>query len=257
VNIHFLFFESSKENAETLVLLHGLGSSSLDWEYQFQALNQRYQLVVPDIRGHGKSSLEGDFSIELFAKDIEALMSYLHIAHYHIVGLSMGGAIAFQMAINDSPKVTSLIVINSAPGFSKTSPLVWFKIKLRRAVLGLFGLKVVAPKIAAGLFPDGKNQALANKFIERFANNNKTAYLKSMAALLQWDVYPQLDKISCPTLILAAEKDYFSLESKAAYTRQIAKATLQVINNTHHALPVEDPERCNQAILQFLKCHSK
>jgi len=253
VDIHYLIIESSTQNAETLVLLHGLGSSSLDWEYQYQPLSEKYRLVIPDIRGHGKSSLDGKFSIELFAKDIQLLMQQLGIEQYHVAGLSMGGAIAFQLAIENQAALKSLIVINSAPGFAKSSALIWFKIQMRRVILRLFGLKAVAPKIAKGLFPNGSNPELSQQFTQRFGNNNKQAYLKSMKALLNWDIYARLGEIKCPTLILAAENDYFSIESKIAYSEQIPHAKLQVIGATHHALPVEDPVACNQAIIEFIE----
>ncbi len=249
---HFLVSQATPKKPETLVLLHGLGSSCLDWEYQYEDLAKDYSLLIPDIRGHGRSAAEGEFSIEQFAIDVIALVKHLKIESYHLIGLSMGGAIAFQMALQDDPALKSLTIVNSAPSFART-PFVWVKIKLRQTILRLFGLKAVAPKIAAGLFPDGQHPELVEKFIKRFNTNNKAAYLKSMSALINWDISDRLTEIQCRTLILAAENDYFSVASKKAYCKQIAKAKLKVIKNTHHALPVEDPAAFNQAIIEFIE----
>ena len=248
-----IYYEVSGEG-EAVLLLHGLGSSSKDWEYQVDALSQHYRVIVVDIRGHGQTSkAKGRYSIELFAHDIADLMERLQIDLFHIVGLSMGGMLAFQLALDIPERVKSITVVNSGPGFVSTSRKLKLVFAIRLLALRLFGLKAVAPKIAEGLFPKGSNPTLANTFIERFNNNDKSSYIKSMKALLKWSVLSQIESINCPALIITADRDYTSIASKKSYVTKMPKAKLVVIENSHHALPVEKPEKFNLIVIDFLK----
>lgn len=76
---------------EPLVLLHGLGSSSLDWELQVPLLSQHYRVILLDSRGHGRSDKPVDgYQIATFSEDLLALLEHLQTGPVHLVGLSMG-----------------------------------------------------------------------------------------------------------------------------------------------------------------------
>ncbi|MCF6194315.1 MAG: alpha/beta hydrolase [Kangiellaceae bacterium] len=240
-------------DGEPILLIHGLGSSTRDWEYQLEPFSKNHKVITLDIRGHGQTTnANGEYSIALFAKDIAKLMQKLHIDSFHIVGLSMGGMLAFQLALDIPDKVKSITVVNSGPGFVSTA----FKLKMifmfRILTLKLFGLKAAAPRVAEGLFPNGSNPALTKKFIERYVQNHKPSYLKSMKALVNWNVTAQIHEINCPVLIVAADNDYTSVESKRFYTNKIPNAELVIVKNSHHALPVEKPDEFNPIVLDFL-----
>ncbi|MCA9958095.1 MAG: alpha/beta fold hydrolase, partial [Anaerolineales bacterium] len=86
---------------EPVLLLHGLGSSVEDWELQLPLFSQKYQVVVVDVRGHGRSGKpSGPYSVPQFAADITAFIEQLGLAPLHMLGLSMGGMIAFQTAVD-------------------------------------------------------------------------------------------------------------------------------------------------------------
>src|SRR5689334_6959438 len=84
-----------------VVLVHGLGSSGRDWEAQIAALAPRYRVLTYDVRGHGSTSKpRGPYTIPQFANDLAALMDALDHKPAHVVGISMGGMIAFQLAVD-------------------------------------------------------------------------------------------------------------------------------------------------------------
>ncbi|MFX5610710.1 alpha/beta hydrolase, partial [Acinetobacter baumannii] len=97
-----------------VLLLHGLGSSARDWEYQLPALLGRYRLLVPDLRGHGRSGKpRGGYSMAGFAEDCAALLDRLGCGPVHLVGISMGGMIGFQLACDRPDLLRSLTIVNS------------------------------------------------------------------------------------------------------------------------------------------------
>src|SRR5579871_4641348 len=118
INDAELYFEVAG-SGEPVLLLHGLGSSTLDWEPQIEALKGEFRVISVDARGSGKSrdllKPGGPFTVKQFADDAIALLDHLGAAPAHVVGLSMGGMIAFQLAVDSPRHVSTLTIINSGP----------------------------------------------------------------------------------------------------------------------------------------------
>jgi len=241
---------------EPLVFIHGLGSNSQGWKYQLDYFAKHYQVILVDVRGHGQSTkASGQYSIELFSSDVAGLLNALKIESYHLVGLSMGGAIAFQLALDTPETIKSMTIVNSWPDFT----LKGWKQKLEMAfvysLVSLFGLKSIANKVAESLYPNNRNPELYEELIIHFCANDKACFLNARLALTRWSVMERLSEITCPTFILAADNDYTSMSFKKKYSKMIKGAKLQFIEDSYHALPVEKPDEFNPVLLNFLQQH--
>ena len=85
-----------------VLLLHGLGSSGLDWEYQIPALAARHRVITLDISGHGRPDKPRErYSLKGFSAKDQALIEHLHLEPEPVVGLSMGALIGFPLAVAD------------------------------------------------------------------------------------------------------------------------------------------------------------
>lgn len=94
-----MYYEIHGEG-DPLLLIHGLGSSSRDWEYQIPQLLKLYKVITIDLRGHGKTSKpKGPYSIRGFADDVASFLEAFNIKQVNILGLSMGTATGFELAI--------------------------------------------------------------------------------------------------------------------------------------------------------------
>jgi len=241
-------------DGEPLVFIHGLGSSSAGWKYQLEYFSKHYQVILVDVRGHGQSSITNNqYSIKQFASDIAKLMSRLEIEQYHIVGLSMGGAISFQMALDVPDSIKSMTIVNSWPDFTLQNVKEKLGMAFVYVLVKLFGLKSIVDKVAESLYPNNQNPALFDEFSQQFLANDKNSFLNARMALTRWSIMSELAKIRCPTLILAADQDYTSVAFKEKFTKLIAKAKILIVPNSHHALPVEKPDEFNPYLLDFLK----
>ena len=89
-------------------------------------------------------------------------------------------------------------------------------------------------------------------FIERWAENDKPAYLEAMKAVIGWSVVDRLEEIRCPTYVIGADGDYFPTEEKEIYVQLIPGAELRVIEEARHALPAEKPGEFNAVVQEFL-----
>jgi pimeloyl-ACP methyl ester carboxylesterase len=84
-----------------LLMLHGLGSSGDDWWFQIPAFSPHFQIILPNLRGHKQSSaLCGPIAIDTLAADIAQLLDALGIAQSHVLGLSLGGAVAQPLELS-------------------------------------------------------------------------------------------------------------------------------------------------------------
>lgn len=236
-----------------LLLVHGLGSSCQDWEYQIPTLAARYRVIVMDMRGHGRSDKPNErYSIPGFAADVEALIEHLQLGPVHLVGLSMGGMIGFQLAVDHPSLLKSLCIVNSAPQVKlKTANdgLQWAK---RWGLGRLFSMSAIGKGLSQTLFPKPEQADLRNKIAERWGQNDKRAYLASFDAIVGWGVQEKLSRISCPTLIVSADHDYTPVALKEAYVGLIRQARLVVIKDSRHATPLDQPEAFNRELLAFV-----
>ena len=101
-----------------LLFIHGLGSSTCDWNAQTDYFSEHYKVIALDLRGHGQSDkADGEYSIPLFAEDVSCLIKKLTLKEINIVGISLGGMIAMQLSIDHPELVKSLIIVNSFSEF--------------------------------------------------------------------------------------------------------------------------------------------
>lgn len=239
-----------------LVFVHGLGSSGIDWEYQVPAFATGHRVITVDLRGHGRSPRPpGPYSIPQMTGDLAALLDRLGIADAHIVGLSMGGAVAFQLAADAPQRVRTLTIVNSGPqGIPRTlkgrALVAW-----RLTLLKLFGLSALGETIANKLFPDERQQALRDTFVERLARNDEAAYVHALNALVGWSVDERVAAITVPALIVAADQDYTPVSFKEEYVARMPNARLVIVPDSHHALPLERPDAFNEVLAAFLAEH--
>jgi pimeloyl-ACP methyl ester carboxylesterase len=101
-----------------LVLLHGFTGSGADWQHVFDldALAQRFQLIVPDLRGHGRSNNPSStFTARQCATDVLALMDLLGLPRFHAVGMSLGGNVLLHLATRAPERVERMVLVSSTP----------------------------------------------------------------------------------------------------------------------------------------------
>jgi len=238
---------------EPVLFLHGLGSSSASWELQKEAFASRYRLIVPDIRGHGRSDKPpGPYSMALFGADIVGLMDALEIPAAHVVGLSLGGMIGFQMAVDNPGRLLSLVAVNSGPEVVPRTLKEKWAIWQRRLLVNLFSMDRIAETIGTRLFPEPEQAELRRAAIEGFAANDKAAYKAATGAILGWSVRQRLGEIRCPVLLIASDMDYTPVSAKEAYLAEIPAARLVVIENSRHAVILDQPGAFNAAVGDFL-----
>lgn len=242
---------------DPLVLLHGLGSSCQDWELQVPELARQYRVILMDIRGHGRSDKPRDgYTMATFSEDLLALLEHLQTGPVHFIGLSMGGMVGFQFAVDHPGWLRSLCIVNSAPEVKRRTRQDWIWWAKRWSMARLLSVETVGKGLAQRLFPKPQQADLRRKMAERWARNDKRAYLASFDAIVDWGVAERINQIRCPTLVISADQDYTPIQLKERYVALIPQARLAVIEDSRHATPLDQPQVFNQTVLQFLAAAS-
>lgn len=256
-----VYLENDVKSDVTLVLIHGFGGSKDTWSRMVKRLDDKYHVIIPDLPGHGESistQILG-YTTTQQAQRFESFLQAKKIKKFHLVGHSMGGAIALRAVKDNAENVTSLILID-AMGMHKTkslgdllveqsekNPLYDVCTKERLETLLNYSMCKI-PYIPEML----KDVILAEKC-------ERKALEKVMYEDLFKDV--KLDElvrsITVPTLILWGEKDaIIHLDNAKLFHHAIKKSKLVIFKELGHVSILEDPKKTADAIVEFIGHHS-
>lgn len=248
LGLHYL----TRGQGEPLLLIHGLGSSGGDWAFQVPALEARFRVIVPDLRGSGHSTTApGEYSIEGFATDLWALLDALGVARANVVGFSLGGAVGLEMALMRPGAVPRLVLINSLASYRIDHWRKWLEARGQMWLVRLFGLRRVARLVARRVFPEPWQAAMRERAATVIGALAPGPYLASAAALERWSALARLGGLTSRALVIAAEFDYTPLGEKRALAAQLGAALL-VVRGSRHGTPFDAIAVTNEALRGFL-----
>ena len=167
----------------------------------------------------------------------------------HLVGLSMGGRIARNVALRAPERVRSLVLVSTNPGFDAMTPE-----SVRRFVTDR---RNATPQSLRRLLGSKPNHAAYQELLDSVARVHEASYQKTLEASIEQDRAAPLEKISVPTLVMAGEEDtVYPPELARAMAKRIPGAELLMFERTGHLANLEQPERFNKAVLDFLSRHT-
>lgn len=188
------------------------------------------------------------------ARQMSGLLEQLGTGPANVVGLSMGGVVAQQFAL-EKPQWTKKLVLVST--FSVLRPEKWngwVYFAQRTAAVLFLGLNAQAQMVARRLFPDRQDQELREMFIAIVAKADPRAYRRAMFALGLFDSKKRLGQIKAPTLVVTgADNSTVSPARQEILVQGIPGARQVLIPQAGHAVTVDQAEKFNQALLEFLK----
>ena len=235
-----------------LLLVHGLGGSHDDWRLQRPVFARHHRLIVPDLRGFGASARREPFTIQQHARDMLKLLAALGVEEAAVVGLSMGGAVAIEMALVAPERVSALVLANTAPGYTLTNwerrRMAW----LRVLVASVLGVQAVARIWGRRFFPRRGQGRLRRRLVRRASETSRWVYLATLRSLVRWNAEARLPAIRAPVLVLGAEHDITTSDEKRRWTARIPGARFVEIPGSRHHSELDSPERFNREVLGFL-----
>jgi pimeloyl-ACP methyl ester carboxylesterase len=243
----------SHGQGEPVLLVHGLGSSGADWGLQVPALQAGFRVIVPDLPGCGQSERHaGACDIERFADDLWLLLDRLGEARVNIVGYSLGGAVALEMALQRPQAVPRLALINSLATYHIDHWRKWYEARVPAALVHLLGMRNMARLLAGRSFPEPWQQHMRARAVAVVGAVPADSYLAMAAALERWSATSRLDRLRSRTLMIAAEHDYTPLPEKRALAARMG-ASLVVVRGSRHGTPFDSIALTNACLLAHLR----
>jgi 3-oxoadipate enol-lactonase len=250
-HLRFHFKESGAGDA--LLFLHGLGSCSQDWPLQMPVFCSRFRVIAPDLHGQTDKPRKR-VSIAQMTADVACLLDELGVKRTHIVGLSMGGCVAQQLALDDPARVRSLTLVNTFARFDPGAPGNAIPLGIRLGVLSVLGLPAQARFVAARMFPKPEQAQLRTLAAERIASNDLATYYRLLFAISAFNVTRRLREIACPTLVIAGDRDTtVPLSAKQFLAAHIRGARFELVADSGHATPIDQPDVFNGLVMGFVQ----
>lgn len=230
-----------------VVFLHGIGGNRRSWDAQVAFFSRRFTAVAWDARGYGDSDdYDGPLDFRDFSADLLRVLQYFQVEQVHLVGLSMGGRIARSFALAHPDRVRSLVLANTSPGFDALPPdKVAAFVEQRRNLDSVAQAKRL-------LGPNAHPEAF-ERLVGSLRGVHRESYLKTVEASVAQDVAAPIERIAVPTLVIGSTEDpLYPVDMARAMAKRIPGARLVELPGGHVS-NLEQPERFNAAVLEFLK----
>jgi pimeloyl-ACP methyl ester carboxylesterase len=251
-----------------ILCLHGHPGSGNSLSVFTDHLSRRFQTVAPDLRGYGNSHTQEDFKMLDHLGDLEALLDRLQIDRCLILGWSLGGILAIELALRLPRRVSGLILIATAARPRSSHPLVTWQDNLYTGIASIFNK--LQPGWQWNIETFGK-RSLYRYLIQQhtptayqyLADEALPAYLKTSAVAnralqdalrSRYDRLSELSNIQCPALVLAGEDDrHITAESSLETAQHLPNCQVHCYPNVAHLFPWEIPAQVLADIDRWLQ----
>lgn len=254
LKIHYL--DHNPQGTPTVLLLHGLGATGGSWAFQIPVLIEAgFHVLAPDTRGFGRSTYPGGgIQVSALAADMAYLLEALQTGPCHVVGISMGGTIALQLALDAPQRIKKLVLVNTFARLRPQTPSLWLYYAARFILVHTLGLPAQARAVAKRIFPLTNQQAFRQELIQEICQADPAGYRATMRALARFNVSRRLSEIRIPTLVVTGEDDTtVPLSAQGELAHGISGARHVFIPRAGHAVIVDQPELFNKTLLEFLR----
>jgi pimeloyl-ACP methyl ester carboxylesterase len=233
-----------------VVLLHGIGASADLWSEVLNSLGDAYAVCAINLRGHGGSSCNGELSVNALTGDIKAAADALVLKSFHLVGVSLGAAVAVRLAAMTPDAVRSLIV--SGIGLEPSQALADEIYGIREAVHYLAADDFAQQVGEALLVPDAPPERV-EALGRSISTLTKQRYLQALEALSAAQVKSVAAQVKAPSLVLRGELDELVVEADAATLAEVlGGAERAEIPDAGHLANVDNPTAFSEKLRSFL-----
>jgi 2-succinyl-6-hydroxy-2,4-cyclohexadiene-1-carboxylate synthase len=251
------------DQLQTLILLHGFTTSSNNWQRFIPALSEQFQLITPDIVGHGNNVIVADISQYHMLQAAEAILSTID-EPFHLLGYSMGGRLALYIATHYPQKVKSLILESASPGLKteaerqerkKRDDTLADKIEANGIEWFVDYWESISLWDSQQQLPDDVRQKLRKQRQENHTEGLANS-LRGMGTGVMPSLWDKLAELPMPVKLIAGELDTKFVSINQEMTDLIPDTDLSIVKEAGHTVHLEKPEAFTKLVLQFLKHHS-
>ncbi|HMD16984.1 MAG TPA: alpha/beta fold hydrolase [Terriglobales bacterium] len=237
-----------------VLLIMGLGYTSVMWHRTRPALSEHFRTIAFDNRGVGRSDVPpGPYSIATMASDAAAVLDAAGIDRAHVFGVSMGGMIAQEFALQYPARTRSLILGCTAAGGPSA-------VRAESKVADVLMARGMTPEQARdAILPYIYDAATPRQKIDEDIRVRQpwlptpAGYIAQLLAILAWESYSRIAQVTAPTLVIHGKSDALVPPGNGELiAKRIPGARLVLLEHASHLFLTDQPEEANRQILEFL-----
>lgn len=241
-------------SAPVITLSHSLATNLSMWESQMEMLLPSHRVLRYDTRGHGGTDVpQGPYSLELLAADVGSLLQALGIEKCDFMGISMGGMIGQQLALQSPEVIKRLILCDTSSQVPQESWPIWDE---RIWIAETKGMEPhVQPTLERWFTPAFRKRhpELMERIGSMIRATDPTGYVGCSLAIRNLNLTDQIHRIKAPTLIIVGEDDPGTpLSAAQTLQESIKDSQLVVLKSASHLSNIEQSRNFNDAVLSFL-----
>ena len=221
---------------KTIVFVHGLSDSLVYWKVLTETLKKDYQTLIYDLRGHGESTDDDrNTTIDLYQEDLYQLLNALNIEDAVFIGLSLGGNVILDLAVNHPEMVKGLIVMSSFPEHDEKLKKIFndFDNAIDQGFVEFFD--TILPYTLTDDLLEEHKELLENVKHEAAKTANLEGIKKGINAGYGFNLTDKLNEINVPTLVIAGEEDNLTnLDIQEKIHDNIENSEMIVLEKTKH-----------------------
>jgi pimeloyl-ACP methyl ester carboxylesterase len=246
-----------------IIFAHELAGTCRSFDLQVAALKPRYQCIAFNARGYPPSDVPASpesFSQDIAAADIGAVLDAVGAKDAHVMGVSMGSAAALQFALDNPKRVRSAILCSIGSGSDAKPEEYVTNMETMAARVEQNGLRQIQENFTtspARLKLKEKNPAQFEKFLEELAHFSVLGLTNTMRGVQKRrpPLYVHKDRIAAmkiPTLVVLGGDDAGCNKPSHFLKETLPGARLEILPNTGHGVNIEEPERVNRMVAEFI-----
>ncbi|GAC1534466.1 MAG: alpha/beta fold hydrolase [Herpetosiphon sp.] len=249
IQLHYL----DSGTGQPVVFVHGNVASTRWWLPTLERLPNTYRGIAVDLRGYGLSDKPGiGYGIEQHARDLQALLQQLDIPRAHIVGHSLGAAVALEYAIRFPGAARTITLLDSAPPSGLRIDITSYS-----AVGWLLGNRTLFERALRSTVPTGPTDDFWTRIVDDALLVDPTAWSESFRSLNHWNAEREASKLRLPTLIVHGANDVLvPVESAHRTAQTLVGAKLTILKGVGHSPQLERPDEWTRLLVHFLKTYS-
>ena len=239
-----------------LLLIHGLGYARWGWEPVVDALARQHDVISFDNRGIGESDAPpGPYTVPMLAADAVAVLDAAGVERAHVLGTSLGGMVALQLALDSPERVDRLVLACTTPGGAEAAPMPEKTVRLMQEAPSL-PAEVALRRFVENAFGPTPDDRLVDRIMQhRLATAQAPAAWGAQAAAgASFDAWQHISDIRVPTLVATGDQDtVVNPRNSELLAGRIAGAQLNVFPGCGHLFFWEQPDRFVSVVTEFLR----
>lgn len=250
------YLDPAPDRQRVIVLLHGLGADAESWVFQYPVLIAAgFRPLAPDLPGFGRSAAYAQrWSVKRTAEKLAAWLAALGVERFSLVGHSMGGAVAQELALICAERVEKLVLVNTFAHLRIRFSGETRYLTRRFVTLNFRGLDQQAAQVAERVFPREDQTIWRDLVVEKILQASPRVYRQAMLSLAVFDARRKAKKLSMPALVVTSEEDTTIAPSiQTELASRLPNARQVRIEQSGHAVLIDQAEEFNRTLLTFLR----